>query len=115
MSQGQDFQIGQYETPDGVVPFAEWFHSLHAKAAAKVGTAIARMQLGNFGDHHSVGKGVFERRIDFEKGYRIYYAQDGTNVIILLSGGIKTRQQKDINNAIKYWNDYKKRKRSGET
>jgi putative addiction module killer protein len=68
--------VTQYETEEGKVPFAEWFSSLGAKAAAKVTAATARMELGNFGDHKSVGGGVWERRINFAKGYRLYFAKE---------------------------------------
>jgi len=101
----------QYATSDGKVPFDRWFSSLGAKAAAKVTAAIAQMELGNFGDHKSVGGGVWERRINFEKGYRIYFAKDGEEIVLLLCGGTKSRQQSDIDAAKEYWQDYKKRKR----
>lgn len=101
----------QYATSDGKVPFDSWFSSLGVKAAAKVTAAIAQMELGNFGDHKSVGGGVWERRINFEKGYRIYFARDGEEIVLLLCGGTKSRQQLDIASAKEYWQDYKKRKR----
>jgi putative addiction module killer protein len=103
-------KVSEYETEDGRVPFAKWFESLGAKAAAKVTSAIARMGLGNFGDHKSVGQGVWERRIDFEKGYRLYFAKDGDDLVLLFCGGTKVRQQPDIDKARQYWADYKKRK-----
>ena len=68
------------------------------------------MKNGNFSNVESVGNGVSERRIDFGPGYRIYFAKDGDNLIILLGGGTKKRQQNDINEAKKYWRDYKDRK-----
>ena len=103
-------KVTQYETESGRVPIAEWFDSLGAKAAAKVTSATTRMELGNFGDHKSVGGGVWERRLDFEKGYRIYYAKDGEDLVLLLCGGTKSRQQADIDKAKQYWKDYKQRK-----
>jgi putative addiction module killer protein len=103
-------KVTQYETENGKVPFAEWFDSLGAKAAAKVTSATTRMELGNFGDHKSVGGGVWERRINFEKGYRIYYAKDGEDLVLLFCGGTKSRQQADIDEAKEYWKDYKHRK-----
>lgn len=108
-------KVTQYETEEGKVPFAEWFSSLGAKAAAKVTVATARMELGNFGDHKSVGSGVWERRIDFEKGYRLYYAKDGDELVLPFCGGTKSRQQSDIDEAKQYWTDYKRRKRQGKT
>lgn len=101
----------QYERPDGSVPFQDWLDSLHAVAALKVRTAVARMQLGNFGDHEPVGTGVWERKLDFEKGYRIYYGLDGTEIVLLLYGGTKSRQQSDIEFAKLLWSEYKIRKK----
>jgi putative addiction module killer protein len=104
-------KVTQYETEDGKVPFHRWFSSLGTKAALKVRTAIAQMEAGNFGDRKSVGGGVWERRINFEKGYRVYFARDGEELVILFCGGTKARQQSDINKAKEYWSDYKKRKK----
>lgn len=104
-------EVTQYETEDGKVPFNSWFLSLGTKAALKVRTAIAQMEAGSLGDHKSVGGGVWERRINFEKGYRVYFAKDGKELIILICGGTKTRQQSEINKAKKYWKEYKKRKK----
>lgn len=103
-------KVTQYQTEDGKSPFAEWFNSLNAKAAAKVTLATVRMELGNFGDHKSVGDGVWERRLNFEKGYRIYYAKDGEDLVLLLCGGSKSRQHSDIEEAKLYWKDFKQRK-----
>ena len=68
------------------------------------------MKNGNFSNVKSVGNGVSERRIDFGPGYKIYFANDGDNLIILLGGGTKKHQQSDINKAKKCWKDYKNRK-----
>lgn len=103
--------IKQYELEGGAVPFKKWFDSLGFKAALKVRTAMAQMEVGNFGDHKSVGGGVWERRINFEKGYRIYFAKDGDELVVLFWGGTKSRQQKDIEKAKGYWSEYKARKR----
>ncbi len=106
-------KIAQYETAEGVCPFADWFESLEPRAAAKVRTAIARIETGNLGDVKPVGKGVSERRIDFGPGYRVYFGQDGQQLVILLVGGTKKRQQHDIAQAKAYWKDYKQRKKEG--
>lgn len=103
--------ITQYEQEDGAVPFQRWFDSLGGRAALKVRTAIAQMEGGNFGDHKSVGGGVWERRLNFEKGYRVYFARDGEELVLLFWGGTKSRQQKDIEKAKTYWSEYKARKR----
>src|SRR5450759_4906814 len=78
---------------------------------AKVVRAIARMEQGNLANVKSVGEGVLEYKIDFGPGYRIYFARDGRTLVILLTGGTKKRQQRDINAAISYWQDYKRGKR----
>jgi len=72
------------------------------------------MEAGNFGDCKSVGGGVWERRIHFEKGYRVYFGKDGNELVILLRGGTKRRQQSDIAEAKEYWPDYKRRKRQAK-
>jgi putative addiction module killer protein len=106
-------EVVQYETETGACPFADWFESLESRAALKVRTALARMAAGNFGDVTPVGDGVSERRIDFGPGYRVYFGQDGARLVILLVGGTKKRQQRDIDQAKAYWNDYKRRKQKG--
>ncbi len=106
-------EIVQYETAAGNCPFADWFDDLDARTAAKVRTAIARIETGNLGDVKPVGEGVSERRIDFGPGYRVYFGQDGQRLVILLVGGTKKRQQRDIDQAKAYWQDYKHRKQKG--
>ncbi len=76
--------------------------------------AIIRMEQGNFGNVKGVGQGVLEYRLDFGPGYRIYLGKDGDQIIILLGGGTKKRQQRDIRLAIARWQDYKRRKKLGE-
>jgi putative addiction module killer protein len=94
----------------GASPFAAWFGVLDAVAAAKVTTAVRRLELGNFSNVKGVGGGVFEYRIDFGPGYRVYLGKDGETVVILLGGGTKKRQGRDIATAHARWSDYKKRK-----
>lgn len=106
-------EVLQYEAEDGSCPFADWFDRVDVSAALKVRTAIARMEAGNFGDVKSVGEGVSERRIDFGPGYRLYFGRDGQDLILLLVGGTKRRQQADIDRAKALWADYKERKRKG--
>ena len=106
-------ELLQYETEDGNSPFANWFDGLHVKAAVKIRAALARMEAGNPGDVKSVGDGVSERRIDFGPGYRVYFGRDGEELVVLLAGGTKRRQQRDIDQAKAYWADYKARKRRG--
>jgi len=103
----------QYEDAKGRIPFEEWFLDLHPPAAAKVTGAIVRMEQGNFSNVKGVGLGVFEYTIDFGPGYRIYFGKDGDRFVILLGGGTKKRQQRDINLATERWHDYKRRKKTG--
>jgi len=106
-------EVIQYETTKGTCPFADWFADLDARAAAKVRTAIARIETGNVGDVKPVGEGVSEQRIDFGPGYRVYFGQEGQLLMILLVGGTKKRQQRDIDRAKTYWQDYKQRQKGG--
>jgi len=100
----------EYLDRAGSSPFAVWFRSLDAVAAAKVTTALRRLELGNFSNVKGVGAGVFEYRIDFGPGYRVYFGKDGNTLVILLAGGTKKRQNRDIADAHQRWADYKKRK-----
>jgi putative addiction module killer protein len=103
-----------YKTRNGRRPFSKWFSDLTHEQAAKVDEAVYRMERGNLGDHKSVGAGVFERRIFGSPAMRIYYAMDGKNLVILLAGGFKASQSKDILMAKMLWNEYKDRKKNGE-
>jgi putative addiction module killer protein len=99
-----------YVKEDGKTPFSDWLESLRdRKARAIIRTRINRIRLGNLGDCKSVGEGVSELRINFAAGYRVYFAQQGNTAIILLHGGDKSSQQKDIKRAKIYWQDYKRR------
>jgi putative addiction module killer protein len=104
-------EIRYYVAPDGVQPFAKWFADLEPVSRAKVTRAIARVEQSNFSNVKSVGEGVLEYRIDFGPGYRVYFGQDGEALVILLTGGTKKRQRRDINAAHAYWQDYKRTKR----
>jgi putative addiction module killer protein len=104
-------EIREYLDTQGRSPYARWFNRLNARAAAKVATALVRMEQGNLSNAKSVGGGVSEYRIDFGPGYRVYFAKDGDALIILLGGGTKKRQQKDIEAAQDLWREYKQRKR----
>lgn len=104
-------QVSEYLDLSGRSPFGRWFSDLDARAAAKISVALARMQQGNLSSVKSVGSGVFEHRIDFGPGYRIYFGRDGEVMLVLLGGGSKVRQQSDIAAAQARWADYKARKR----
>ncbi len=104
-------EIKEYITAQGGSPYARWFDGLNARAAAKVATALVRIKQGNLSGAKGVGAGVSEYRIDFGPGYRVYFGKDGDTLIILLGGGTKKRQQKDIEAAQDLWREYKQRKR----
>jgi putative addiction module killer protein len=104
-------EIKEYLDGQGRSPYAKWFNGLNAQAAAKIVTALSRIEQGNLANAKGVGGGVFEYRIDFGPGYRIYFGKDGETLVILLGGGTKQRQQKDIEAAQTLWQDYKHRKK----
>jgi putative addiction module killer protein len=106
-------RILQYLDAEGRSPFAAWFDRLNAAAAARVATAVYRLEMGNLSSVKSVGEGILERRIDFGPGYRIYFGRDGETLVILLGGGDKHRQSGAIRIAQARWADYKRRKRAG--
>lgn len=106
-------EILEYIDAEGRSPYARWFNRLDARAAAKVATALVRIEQGNLSKAKSVGAGVLECRIDFGPGYRVYFGRDGDTVIILLGGGTKKRQQKDIKSARDLWQEYRHRKQGG--
>ncbi len=91
-------------------PFEEWFATLDRTAKAKVTVAIARLEQGNLSNIKSVGDGVLEYRIDWGPGNRVYFGRDGAVLVILLNGGTKRRQGRDIDNAKALWKSYQSRK-----
>jgi putative addiction module killer protein len=103
-------EVREYLDGQGHNHYKGWFDRLNAPAAAKVASAVTGLAMGNFSNVKGVGSGVFELRIDFGPGYRMYFGKDGARMVILLGGGIKKRQQRDINAAAANWEDYKRRK-----
>ena len=103
-------RVLEYLDPQGNSPYAKWFEALNAEAAAKVASALYRLADGNFSNVKGVGGGVFEKKIDFGPGYRIYFGKDGDTVIILLGGSSKQRQQQAIEAAKQRWADYRARR-----
>jgi putative addiction module killer protein len=103
--------IREYLDARGRSPFAEWFDDLDAGAAAKVTVALARIEMGNLSNVKAVGSGVLEYRIDWRPGYRVYFGRDGAMLVILLAGGTRRRQQRDIRAAQERWADYKHRRK----
>jgi len=107
---GKMIEIREYIDRQGRSAYANWFNGLNAQAAARLVTALIRLEKGNLSNVKGVGEGVFEYRIDFGPGYRIYFGKEEDTLIVLLGGGTKKRQQKDIENARMMWKEYKARK-----
>ena len=104
------FEVLTYKNDVGHKPYAHWLSKLadrHAKARVLV--RVSRMSAGNFGDCKPVADGVWELRIDWGPGYRVYYAQSGKRLVLLLTGGDKRKQQAVIEAAIGYCNDWKRK------
>lgn len=96
-----------YLTESGASPFEEWFDDLSdARAQVRILAGITRLRLGNLGDSKALGGGVFELRIDYGPGYRVYFGREGNEIVILLAGGTKSTQPRDIKRAKEYWYDY---------
>jgi putative addiction module killer protein len=107
-------ELRQYQTAGDYSPYAAWFTELDAIAAAKIVTALTRLEAGNTSNVKAVGEGVSELKIGFGPGYRVYFGWDGLELVILLGGGTKKRQNSDIRKAHGYWSDYKTRKRQAQ-
>ncbi len=104
-------EVREYQKADGKAPVSEWLADLRdTEARSRIVARLDWLKAGLLGDWKSVGEGVCELRIDYGPGYRLYYAQDGKTLIVLLRGGDKRTQAKDIEKAHEYWKDYKARK-----
>lgn len=90
--------------------FGKWFNSMDPATAARIDRCIRRLETGNFGAAKALPHGIYELRLNFGPGYRVYYGRDGKILVILLGGGDKQRQSADIAQAVKHWNQYKKAK-----
>lgn len=100
------YELREY-LDNGKSPFGRWLDKLAPVTAARIDKYLRRMGQGNLGDSKSVGSGIQELRIDYGPGYRIYYGRDGDRLIILLAGGSKRSQSRDIAEAKRRWNQYK--------
>jgi putative addiction module killer protein len=103
-------RVLEYLDPQGRSPYAKWFNALNGEAAAKVASAVYRLANDNFSNVKGVGAGVFEKKLDFGPGYRIYFGKDGDTVVILLGGSSKQHQQDAIEAARERWVDYRRRR-----
>ena len=104
----QPREIQYYRTPNRQRPFIEWLESIQdRKTQRRIRARIERLKFGNFGDVKFIGEGVFEIRLHFGAGYRIYFGKVDRTIILLLCGGDKSSQTRDIEQAKTYWQEYK--------
>lgn len=104
-------QIHHYLTAAGTDPFQEWLDALKdVTGRVAILRRVDRLAAGNFGDHKFCQDGVWELRLDVGPGYRVYYAQAGKTLLLLLCGGAKRTQAADITTAVRYWRDYQQRR-----
>jgi putative addiction module killer protein len=105
-------EIVRYRQVSGDYPFDTWFLGLRdAKAKARILSRMRQAEEGNFGDCSTVGEGVLELRIHVGAGFRVYYGRHGETLVVLLSGGDKASQSRDIARAKEFWADWKRRQR----
>jgi putative addiction module killer protein len=105
------FTLKTYVNHKGKAIFTDWLEGLRdTQARARIDVRLNRLANGLAGDAKVVGQGVTELRIDWGPGYRVYFAREGATVVLLLCGGDKRTQQKDIEHAIEYWKDYQARR-----
>lgn len=111
----EEFQIDVYETDEGKLPYMDWESRLPPKDRAIITTRLVRIRQGNLGDCKPIKgvSGIYEFRIDFGPGYRVYYGVKGKRIILLLCGGDKGTQRKDIQKAKTFWNDYLRSQKKG--
>lgn len=104
--------INFYRIPNGPEPFTKWFLSIRdTRSRERIQARLTSVRTGNFGDHKAVGGGVRELRLNFGAGYRIYFGEVDDTIVLLLCGGDKSSQKRDIELAKNYWNEYKERHR----
>jgi putative addiction module killer protein len=104
------YKIKHYLLESGLDPFEKWMSGLKdIKARAKINVKVDRLSMGNFSTSKPLGAGISELKIDYGPGYRVYYGLSGKYVILLLCGGDKSTQQKDIETAKEYWANFKRR------
>ena len=99
-------QLNIYVTKDGKKPFVDWLESLDKTVRYRVKERLDRITLGNLGDYKLISDGIFELRLKFGCGYRIYCGNEENQIVLLLCGGNKATQKKDIKKAMAYWEDY---------
>lgn len=116
MPEARPRELLEYQRPDGSIPFREWFvhlNEIDPGTAAKIGKYLERVKQGNLGNAKLLPgcEGVLELVMDFGPGWRVYFAQAGTTILLLLLGGNKRSQQKNIDTSVMYWREFKARNR----
>ncbi len=104
-------ELVEYVDAKGISPFSEWLETLDGTIQGRVLTSTLRLAAGNFSAVKGVGLGIYELRMDFGSGYRVYFGKVGEILVILLGGGSKKRQQKDIEAAQERWQEYKRKEK----
>lgn len=104
------YELQIYSDKRGAEPFTQWLESLENVQRYRVKARLTRLAVGNFGDYKQIGSGIYELRFITNSGYRIYYGIRNNEIVILLNGGNKGSQQKDIAKAKEYFEDYNTRK-----
>jgi putative addiction module killer protein len=108
----EPYRIAYYTDEHGYKPFREWLHKLRDQiAAVRIRARLTRVRAGNFGSVRNVGEGVVELKIDHGPGYRVYYAIDAGTIVLLLCGGDKRTQQRDIEIAQRFWKNHQEQRK----
>jgi putative addiction module killer protein len=107
--------VREYLTADGTNPYRDWLRTLDVTPRARIQARVLRFSTGNLGDHKNLGGGVWEARVMFGPGYRIYFGKDGPQLVLLLLGGDKTTQAGDVARAKASWKAYQEEKGRGKT
>jgi putative addiction module killer protein len=110
-----NFVIREYLNDDGSCPYRDWLTTVDISVRARIQARVLRFETGNLGDHKAVGEGVWEARLPFGPGYRLYFGKDGKAIIVLLLAGDKASQRKDIGRAKRYWRRYLEENNHGKT
>lgn len=103
-------EVREYVAANGKAPFSSWIAKIRDRQVrARIRTRVSRIRVGNFGDCKPIGEGVFELRLQFGPGYRVYFGREHEQLILLLCGGDKGTQDRDIQRAKEMWNEYRTR------
>lgn len=103
----QPKRVAIFADRTGKEPFTDWLEGLHdAAVRRRILTRLRRVEQGNYGDYRALRDGIYELRFTYGPGYRVYFGQDGNTIVVLLSGGDKSSQTRDIERAKAYWKEY---------